>query len=72
MSDFAPFSARPLDPGDLREACLLAEAAGVHGIYVRNSLEDPGKDVFLSVHGAEAMLGLITYPSAPASSASLA
>lgn len=61
VSDFSPFSARRLDPVDLPEARRLADAAGVHGIYVRNSLDQGEKDILLAVHGAETMLGLIYF-----------
>ena len=38
MTDREPFQTRPLTPADIPIALGLAEAAGVHGIYVANAL----------------------------------
>ncbi len=61
MSDFAPFAARDLEQVDLPEARRLAESAGVHGVYVRNSLDAPGQDAFMAAYGQDAILGLIYF-----------
>ena len=60
MGSFPLFQARPLDPASRADALALAEASGLHGVYLRNDLA-AGVGEAVALHGRDGLLGCLWF-----------